>query len=310
MLGACPSHAESWSSATSDSHVCLMEPGFGEANWGIGEERTEHQDRLLGRRQCFRVLSRCHLAHAALLVAAISTVAAASPAIPGRSLSNSGSVLPGSVSGAEEVGPLDRNVAPPAAEPKPPAIPPNPGGSPSAPPPAAAGDPNGTAKTTASVPALPSQPRPAPSFTLPDIHGTLVNSAYSSREITMVHFWASWCVPCMREIPVINRLAASYEPAGAAIFAVAMSSGEAGDLRQLARAYDVRHTILLGTEELGSKFGGIPSFPTTFLVDRRGRIRATFSGASEEVQKGLEAKLRAILETPETKKPASGRTGP
>src|SRR4029077_10368883 len=62
--------------------------------------------------------------------------------------------------------------------------------------------------------------RLAPAFTLPDLRGTLVESAYATRPVTMVHFWASWCVPCMREIPVLNQWAATYEPKGAGVFAV------------------------------------------------------------------------------------------
>src|SRR5437867_8878437 len=98
--------------------------------------------------------------------------------------------------------------------------------------------------------------RPAPDFALSDLRGILVESAYGSRPVTVVHFWATWCVPCMLDIPELNRLAATYEPAGAAVYAVALSSGTAGELRQLERAYDIRHRVLLGDQAIANALGG------------------------------------------------------
>lgn len=136
---------------------------------------------------------------------------------------------------------------------------------------------------------------PAPTFRLLDPRGNPVDSAYDSRPVTVVHFWASWCIPCMREIPEMNRMAAAYEPRGAALFAVALYSGKAGDLRQLEKAYDIRHRVLLGEERLATNFGGIPSFPTTYVVDGSGRIVDRYVGATPEVRERIEASIRALL---------------
>jgi thiol-disulfide isomerase/thioredoxin len=163
--------------------------------------------------------------------------------------------------------------------------------------------------TVPGEPASPGLPL-APAFTLPDLRGTLVESAYASRPVTMVHFWASWCVPCMREIPVLNQWAAAYEPKGAGVFAVAMSSGSASEVRQLIKAYNIRHTVLLGTESLAVGFGGLASFPTTFLVDREGKVFARFTGTSEKIQASIEAKLRLALglgDPPKDLPPPAGR---
>jgi thiol-disulfide isomerase/thioredoxin len=135
----------------------------------------------------------------------------------------------------------------------------------------------------------------APEFHLVDLRGNTIDSDYGARPVTIVHFWASWCVPCMREIPDLNRMAAIYEPSGAALFAVALSSGSAGDLRQLERAYNIRHRVLVGNERLATDFGGIPSFPTTYLVDRRGRVVERHVGATPEVRKRIEASVDALL---------------
>ena len=137
--------------------------------------------------------------------------------------------------------------------------------------------------------------RPAHDFALTDLRGLIVESAYPSRPVTVVHFWASWCVPCMREIPELNRLAERYEPAGAAIFAVAMESGSAGELRQIEKTYEIRHHVLVGDDRVARGFGELAAFPVTFLVDGRGRIVERHDGASRETQHRIEETIRGLL---------------
>lgn len=152
-------------------------------------------------------------------------------------------------------------------------------------------------------PSAPPERLIAPEFKLLDLRGNTVESDYGSRPVTVVHFWATWCVPCMREIPEMNRIASTYEPSGAALFAVALSSGSAGDLRQLERAYDIRHRVLVGEERLATDFGGVPSFPTTYVVDGKGRIVERHVGATPDIRKKIERSIRQLLEAPVPPRP-------
>jgi hypothetical protein len=99
----------------------------------------------------------------------------------------------------------------------------------------------------------------------------------------------------MQEIPELNRLAERYEPSGAAIYAVAIGSGSAGDLRQVERAFHIRHRVLIGDENVARAFGSIPAFPVTFLVDGRGRIIERHEGATLEAHQRIEATVRGLL---------------
>jgi len=144
---------------------------------------------------------------------------------------------------------------------------------------------------------------PAPDFTLPDLRGVVVESGYMSRPVTVVHFWASWCVPCMQEIPELNRLAERYEPSGAAIYAVAIGSGTAGDLRQVEKSFRIHHRVLIGDEKVVRAFGGVASFPVTFVVDNRGWIVERHEGATHETHRRIEETIRGLLA-------ASGRAVP
>lgn len=184
---------------------------------------------------------------------------------------------------------------------------------PSAPPSAsAAPSSDATGQTTAPAPAPPHAAPPtapkggppapvpaktglAPDFALPDLRGIVVESGYLSRPVTVVHFWASWCVPCMEEIPELNRLTERYEPSGAAVFAVAIASGSAGDLRQVEKSFRIHHRVLVGDEAVARAFGGLASFPVTFLVDNRGWIVESHVGATREAHRQIEKTMRGML---------------
>jgi thiol-disulfide isomerase/thioredoxin len=136
---------------------------------------------------------------------------------------------------------------------------------------------------------------PAPEFTLQDLRGAMIESGYLSRPVTVVHFWATWCVPCMREIPQLNQFARVYEPRGAALYAIAVSSGTLGELRQIARTYDIRHRVLIGDEAVWRGFGPIESYPTTFIVDSRGRIVERYVGDTPDVRRRVEAAVQGLI---------------
>ena len=137
--------------------------------------------------------------------------------------------------------------------------------------------------------------RPAPDFALSDLRGSVVTSDYLSRPVTVVHFWASWCVPCIREIPDLNRLAQRYEPSGAALYAVAVGSGSVQELRQIEKSFRIQHRVLVGDDRLANEFGGVSAFPVTFLVDNRGWIVERHDGATREAQQRIEETIRGML---------------
>ena len=150
--------------------------------------------------------------------------------------------------------------------------------------------------TPSEAPGAPAREPPrAPEFLLQDLRGNTVASLYAARPVTVVHFWASFCIPCIREIPELNRLAATYEPLGAAIYAISSDDATAAELRQLERAYGIRHRVLVADRTVIGAFGGLEAFPTTFLVDRSGQIVEKHVGATKEIRERMEASLRRML---------------
>jgi hypothetical protein len=99
----------------------------------------------------------------------------------------------------------------------------------------------------------------------------------------------------MQEIPELNRLAERYEPSGAALYAVAIGSGSAGDLRQVEKSFGIHHRVLIGDDRIARDFGGVASFPVTFLVDSRGWIVEKHEGATREAHRKIEETIRGLL---------------
>jgi peroxiredoxin len=122
----------------------------------------------------------------------------------------------------------------------------------------------------------------APALRLPLIDGGTVDlSAYRGR-VVMLNIWATWCPPCITELPSMQRVYEAYADEGLAILAVAVDArpGTAGaDGRivgvvsefadRFGLTFDVAVDPTGGTERLL----GVNSLPTTFLIDREGRIR-------------------------------------
>ena len=136
-------------------------------------------------------------------------------------------------------------------------------------------------------------PVPAPLETFAALDGTPVRLADFKGRVVVLNFWATWCPPCIREMPSLDRLQAALEDRGLAVLAVSIDRGGAKVIRPFAER--------LGLERLGLyhdskaalfKAFGVTGLPTTFLIDRRGQIVGAYPGAAE--WDGPEA--RALIE--------------
>ena len=112
----------------------------------------------------------------------------------------------------------------------------------------------------------------APDFTLPSLEGKDVTlSAYHGHAV-LLNFWATWCGPCKIEMPWFVELQKEYGPQGLEIVGVAMDDASKDEIQKFAREMGVNYTILLGKEAVGQQYGGVDVLPTTFFIDREGKI--------------------------------------
>ena len=136
-------------------------------------------------------------------------------------------------------------------------------------------------------------PVPAPGTTFKDADGQRVTLATFRGRVVLLNFWATWCAPCILEMPSLDRLQAALEDRGLAVLAVSIDRGGVKVIVPFAKRLGLERMGLYHDDK-GALFKafGVTGLPTTFLIDRRGRIVGAYPGAAE--WDGPEA--RALIE--------------
>ncbi len=148
----------------------------------------------------------------------------------------------------------------------------------------------------ASAPAygLIERPRqPAPAVTLNDAQGKAQSLRHG--RVTLVNFWATWCPPCVHEIPSMNRLAAAYDAKDFGIVSINFKEDPQHVLAFLKRV-NVDFPVLLDHDGAVSARWNVFAFPSTFLLDQRGRIRYSVNTAIEWDDDAVKTVIARLLQ--------------
>lgn len=119
---------------------------------------------------------------------------------------------------------------------------------------------------------------PAPSWTLQNLEGQTVSSEAFEGKVVILDFWATWCPPCREEIPGFIELQKQYGADGLVVVGVAYDQEGAKVVAPFVEKTGINYPVLLGTEEMADRFGGIEGFPTTFIIDRQSQVVARHVG--------------------------------
>lgn len=131
-------------------------------------------------------------------------------------------------------------------------------------------------------------------FTLKDVEGKSVSFSELRGKVTLVDFWATWCIPCKTEMPHFQELYHGYKDRGLQVIGIALDK-DPGDVRDFLKEEVpmVTYPILMATEEVKSLFGGIVGIPTTFVLDEKGRIYKKYIGF--RYKETFEADIKGLL---------------
>ena len=135
----------------------------------------------------------------------------------------------------------------------------------------------------------------APDFALTDFNGKPMRLADYRGKLVLLNFWASWCGPCLEEMPRLSALQRNYGPLGLQVIGVSMDD-EAAPAKQLLAKRPVIYPIGLGDDKLAERYGGILGLPQSFLIDRHGLILARYKGEAGLSQ--IEATIKSQLTVP------------
>ena len=125
-------------------------------------------------------------------------------------------------------------------------------------------------------------PKPAPALKLKDLDGTVHDLAQLRGRVVLINFWATWCPPCRREMPSMERLSQALKDEAFSVLAVDVGE-DADTIDTFNGQLDTAPTfpILLDTRSRAMQAWNVAGLPTTFLVDRQGRIVASAIGGRE-----------------------------
>jgi peroxiredoxin len=132
----------------------------------------------------------------------------------------------------------------------------------------------------------------APDYAAASLAGDSVSIAGLRGSVVLVNVWATWCIPCRKEIPELQALHQEFANRGLRVVGVSVDHGNAdADVRAFAQEFGVTYTILRDPAERVSTAFFVPGVPATFLIDRSGIIAwrklGPFTSSDPELQRAL-----------------------
>jgi cytochrome c biogenesis protein CcmG, thiol:disulfide interchange protein DsbE len=140
--------------------------------------------------------------------------------------------------------------------------------------------------------------RPAPAYEVYSLIGDTLHIADYKGSVVVLNVWATWCAPCVREMPALERLHQKLGPRGLEIIAVSVDTTPDADVavRNFRDRFGLTFPLLRDpTGDIQTAYA-VSGLPTTFIIDRRGRIQQKLLGAREWDGEEMVAQLEKLLE--------------
>jgi peroxiredoxin len=118
----------------------------------------------------------------------------------------------------------------------------------------------------------------APDFTLKDVDGKPVKLSDYKGKVVLLNFWATWCGPCKIEIPWFMDFEQTYKDKNFAVLGVSLDEDGWDSVKPYIAQKKINYRVMIGTEQVAQLYGEVDSLPTTFMIDREGRVAAVHVG--------------------------------
>jgi peroxiredoxin len=118
----------------------------------------------------------------------------------------------------------------------------------------------------------------AANFSLLDTSGVQITLADYKGKVVLLNFWATWCGPCKIEIPWFIEFNKTYKDRGFAVLGVSLDDDGWKSVKPYVAEKKMDYPVVVGNDQLSRSYGGIDSLPTTFIIDRDGRVAFVHMG--------------------------------
>jgi peroxiredoxin len=118
----------------------------------------------------------------------------------------------------------------------------------------------------------------APDFKLKDLKGKEAKLSDYRGKVVVVNFWAAWCGPCVIEIPSFVKLRGLYQDRGLEIIGISLDGEDTEAMTRFAKRFKINYPIVMGTQEAVEAYGPMHGIPSTFIIDREGRVHSRHLG--------------------------------
>jgi peroxiredoxin len=137
-------------------------------------------------------------------------------------------------------------------------------------------------------------PPAAPDFTLKSNSGENLKLSELRGQVVLINFWASWCGPCRKEMPLLDQLYQQYKPLGFTVLGVNVEE-DSNQARSLLSKVPVTFPVVFDGTNSVSKMYNVVAMPTTVIVDRNGKVRYLHKGYLPGYEDAYQQQVRTLL---------------
>lgn len=135
--------------------------------------------------------------------------------------------------------------------------------------------------------------RQQPAFSVTTLDGRSMSDSTLRGHVVLVNFWATWCLPCRAEMPLLQAMAYRHDAAGLVVLGLSVDRSGPEPVRQFLAGRRITYPVAMVGRETETAFGGVQGYPTSVLLDRTGRVRYKVLGPL--AMASLEPAVRRLL---------------
>lgn len=142
-----------------------------------------------------------------------------------------------------------------------------------------------------------------PTWSARTLDGSTIGSDSLRGNVVLVNVWATWCLPCRAEMPLLQAMYERHRAAGFTLVGLSVDQGPESDVRTFLSERSITYPVAIVPSRFTNAFGDVRGYPTSFLLDRAGIVRHAVIGPLAPAT--LELAVRRLLDAPRPSIPAA-----